>query len=44
MEPMFTTVPRRLDPSSPRFALPRLTVHEWPAEVLAQRVRELIHS
>lgn len=39
----FTTVPRRLVPSSPLFALPRLTVHEWPAEVLARRVRELIN-
>ncbi|HEX5719024.1 MAG TPA: polysaccharide deacetylase family protein [Thermoanaerobaculia bacterium] len=39
----FTTVPRRLVPSSPLFALPRLTVHEWPAETLAQRVRELIN-
>ena len=39
----FTTVPRRLVPSSPPFALPRLTVHEWPAEALAQRVRELIN-
>ena len=40
----FTTVPRRLVPSSSLFALPRLTVHEWPAEALAQRVRELINS
>lgn len=38
----FTTVPRRLVPSSPPFALPRLTVHEWPAETLAQRVRECL--
>lgn len=38
----FTTVPRRLVPSSPRFALPRLTVHEWPAEALAKRVRECL--
>lgn len=36
----FTTVPRCLVPSSPLFALPRLTVHEWPAETLAQRLRE----
>jgi peptidoglycan/xylan/chitin deacetylase (PgdA/CDA1 family) len=40
----FTTVPRRLVPSSPLFALPRLTVHEWPAETLAGRVRELING
>jgi peptidoglycan/xylan/chitin deacetylase (PgdA/CDA1 family) len=39
----FTTVPRRLVPSSPLFALPRLTVHEWPAEALARRVRELLN-
>ena len=38
----FTTVPRRLDPFSPPFALPRLTVHEWPAEILAKRVRECL--
>ena len=38
----FTTVPRCLVPSSPLFALPRLTVHEWPAESLAKRLRELI--
>lgn len=38
----FTTVPRRLDPLSPPFALPRLTVHEWPAETLAKRVREIV--
>lgn len=38
----FTTVPRRLDPLSPTFALPRLTVHEWPAETLAKRVRECL--
>ncbi|MFL6289946.1 MAG: polysaccharide deacetylase family protein [Thermoanaerobaculia bacterium] len=40
----FTTVPRRLVPSSPLFALPRLTVHEGPAEILARRVRELING
>lgn len=40
----FTTVPRRLVPSSPPFALPRLIVHEWPAEVLAQRVRDCLGS
>lgn len=38
----FTTVPRRLVPSSPLFALPRLTVHEWPAEMLAKRLRECL--
>ena len=38
----FTTVPRRMVPSSPLFALPRLTVHEWPAETLVQRVRECL--
>ena len=36
----FTTVPARLVPSSPVFALPRLTVHEWPAERLMSRIRE----
>jgi peptidoglycan/xylan/chitin deacetylase (PgdA/CDA1 family) len=36
----FTTVPSRLVPSSPVFALPRLTVHEWPAEHLMSRIRE----
>jgi peptidoglycan/xylan/chitin deacetylase (PgdA/CDA1 family) len=35
----FTTVPGRLVPSSPRFALPRLTVHEGPAEALERRLR-----
>lgn len=40
----FTTVPRRLVPSSPLFALPRLTVHEWPAEVLARRVRDCLEG
>ena len=38
----FTTVPRRLVPTSPLFALPRLTVHEWPPEFLEQRVRECL--
>jgi peptidoglycan/xylan/chitin deacetylase (PgdA/CDA1 family) len=36
----FTTVPARLVPSSPAFALPRLTVHEGPAEDLMSRIRE----
>jgi peptidoglycan/xylan/chitin deacetylase (PgdA/CDA1 family) len=40
----FTTVPLRLVPSSPRFALPRLTVHEWPADALAARVRRLLNG
>ena len=40
----FTTVPRRLVPSSPLFALPRLTVHEWPAETLGRRLRELLNG
>jgi peptidoglycan/xylan/chitin deacetylase (PgdA/CDA1 family) len=40
----FTTVPTRLVPSSPVFALPRLTVHEWPAETLGKRLRELING
>ncbi|HWN44815.1 MAG TPA: polysaccharide deacetylase family protein [Thermoanaerobaculia bacterium] len=38
----FTTVPRRLVPSSPLFALPRLTVHEWPAETLKKRLGECL--
>ena len=38
----FTTVPGRLVPSSPAFALPRLTVHEWPAEHLMRRIRECL--
>ena len=38
----FTTVPRRLVPTSPLFALPRLTVHEWPPDFLAKRVRECL--
>jgi peptidoglycan/xylan/chitin deacetylase (PgdA/CDA1 family) len=37
----FMTVPRRLVPSSPLFALPRLTVHEWPVETFANRLRTL---
>lgn len=41
-EAAFTTVPGCLIPSSPLFALPRLTVHEWPAESLSKRLRELI--
>lgn len=41
-EAAFTTVPRCLVPSSPRFALPRLTVHEWPAETLAEKLQALI--
>lgn len=40
----FTTVPRCLVSSSPVFALPRLTVHEWPAETLTRRVRELLNG
>ena len=38
----FTTVPRRLVPTSPLFALPRLTVHEWPAEHLKKRLGECL--
>lgn len=38
----FTTVPHCLVPSSPLFALPRLTVHEWPAETLVRRLRECL--
>jgi peptidoglycan/xylan/chitin deacetylase (PgdA/CDA1 family) len=38
----FTTVPARLAPSSPVFALPRLTVHEQPAEQLMHRIRECL--
>ena len=37
----FTTVPLCLVPSSPLFCLPRLTVHEWPAETLGKRLQEL---
>ena len=38
----FTTVAGRLVPSSPLFGLPRLTVHEWPPETLARRLRECL--
>jgi peptidoglycan/xylan/chitin deacetylase (PgdA/CDA1 family) len=31
----------RTVPSSPRFALPRLSVHGWPAEELARRLEEI---
>jgi peptidoglycan/xylan/chitin deacetylase (PgdA/CDA1 family) len=38
----FTSAAGRLVPSSDRFALPRLTVHEWPAEVLERRLRQCL--
>ena len=38
----FTSVPGCLVPSSPTFALPRLTVHECPPQKLARRVRECL--
>jgi peptidoglycan/xylan/chitin deacetylase (PgdA/CDA1 family) len=38
----FTTVPSRLVPSSPVFALPRMTVHEQTAEHLMSRIRECL--
>lgn len=31
----------RIVPSSPRFALPRLSVHGWPAEELARRLEQI---
>ena len=37
----FTSVPLALTRRSPRFALPRLTVHDWPDDVLAGRLRRL---
>jgi peptidoglycan/xylan/chitin deacetylase (PgdA/CDA1 family) len=37
----FTTIPGRIVPSSPRLALPRLTVHEVPAEALVRRLNEV---
>ncbi|MGK5173596.1 polysaccharide deacetylase family protein [Geodermatophilus sp. CPCC 205761] len=37
----FTTVPTSVVPTSPLFALPRLTVHEWRAETLARRLRQV---
>lgn len=34
----------RIVPSSPRFALPRLSVHDWPVEELARRLAEIFDS
>ncbi|MFL6195571.1 MAG: polysaccharide deacetylase family protein [Thermoanaerobaculia bacterium] len=31
----------RIVPSSPRYALPRLSVHDWPAEMLARKLEEI---
>ena len=31
----------RIVPSSPRYLLPRLSVHDWPAEALARRLEEI---
>jgi peptidoglycan/xylan/chitin deacetylase (PgdA/CDA1 family) len=37
----FTSIPLALTRRSPRFALPRMTVHDWPDDVLAGRLRRL---
>jgi peptidoglycan/xylan/chitin deacetylase (PgdA/CDA1 family) len=34
----------RIVPSSPLFQLPRLSVHDWPAEALARRLEEIFGS
>ena len=36
------TVPRALVPSSDPFGLPRLAVHDWPAERLLGRIAEVL--
>ena len=38
----FMTVPRALVPSSDPFGLPRLAVHDWPAERLLGRIAEVL--
>lgn len=38
----FTSQTGRIVPSSPRHALPRLSVHAWPAEELARRLAECL--
>jgi len=38
----FTTVPLPLRPDADRFALPRLTVHEWPDDVFAETLEALV--
>lgn len=37
----FTSIPLALTRRSPRFTLPRLTVHDWPDDVLAGRLQWL---
>jgi peptidoglycan/xylan/chitin deacetylase (PgdA/CDA1 family) len=38
----FLSTPRAVVPSSDRFALPRLAVHDWPADVLLARIAEVL--
>jgi len=38
----FTTVPQRIVPSTPRFALPRLTIHAVPAAALARQLDQIL--
>ena len=38
----FTTVPMPLRTDADRFALPRLTVHEWPDDVFARKLEALV--
>jgi peptidoglycan/xylan/chitin deacetylase (PgdA/CDA1 family) len=40
----FTTMQWRLVPSSPRYALPRITVHEWSTEALRHRLESLFSA
>lgn len=38
----FLSTPQSIVPSSDRYALPRLTVHDWTAEVLLQRIADVL--
>jgi peptidoglycan/xylan/chitin deacetylase (PgdA/CDA1 family) len=40
----FTTIASPITPSSSRYFLPRLTIHDWPEEGFAQRLRQLFSS